>query len=405
MVLLKIAWRNIWRNKLRSLVVILATAAGTWSVLILIAFVGGFIESYVNNAISMELGHIQIHNPRYADDPQLSNSIAHPENIVNAIEGMKGVKAATYRMEVNGMLSASHGVRGVKIMGVIPEKENRVFNYGALIVKGSNIDTNTRHAILMGKSLAEDLQVEPGKRIVLTFNDASGNLVSGAFNIAGAYKTSNETFDDSHVYVPYSTLQTLTGMGNAAQEIVIRATDDEVVEEVLNRIEKRFPELNVQSYLELAPEISLFKTQIASSSYIYIAIFMLALIFGIINTMLMAVLERIKELGVLMAIGLNRVQTFFMIVYETIFLAMMGAPVGILLGLITINYVGNVGLDLSNWAEGLNRFGLDSIVYPSLAASYYWKVALAVFITAVLASIYPALKAIRLRPVEAIHKI
>lgn len=403
--LLKIAWRNIWRNKLRSLVVILATAAGTWSVLLLIAFAGGFIESYINNVISTEIGHIQIHHPEYIDDPKLTHSIKNPDSIVDAILNIPGVEAATYRMKINGMLRSSHGVRGVKILGIIPEQESRVFNYSSMIVAGNNIDSSMRSPLLIGKNLSEDIQVAPGKNVVLTFRDTAGNLMSGAFKISGEFKTSNKAFDNSHVFVLYHNLLEMTGLKNAAQEIVVRCTDDNVVHEVVKKLEGLFPHLRIESYLQIAPEIKLFKTQISASSYIYIFIFMLALIFGIINTMLMAVLERVRELGMLMAIGMNKLQTFLMIVYETIFLAIIGAPIGIFLAYITLYYLGNVGVDLSQWSAGLSEFGIKAIIYPSINPINYWKVALAVFITAVLASIYPAFKAISLRPVEAIHKV
>jgi ABC-type lipoprotein release transport system permease subunit len=405
MILFKIAWRNIWRNKLRSLIVILATAAGTWSVLLLISFVGGFIEGYINNVISTEIGHIQLHQPKYADDPKLTYSIPHPASILRQINSMPGVHAATYRMTINGMLSSSHGVRGVKIIGIIPENENKVFNYSRMISMGHPIDTNRRAQVMIGQSLAHDLQLDPGKKIVLTFRDTMGNLSSGAFRVSGEFKTSNETFDNGHVYVRYQDLQQMTGLQDAAQEIVIRCDNDQAVPLVTAQLTKRFPKLKVQTYLDLSPEIGLFRTQLQASSYIYVTIFMLALIFGIINTMLMAVLERIRELGVLMAIGLNRIQTFWMIVIETILLATIGTPIGMLLAAITLHLLAKTGMDLSHWSAGLNKFGMNSVIYPIINAGNFWQVAIAVFITAVLASIYPALKAIRLKPVEAIHKI
>lgn len=405
MILFRIAWRNIWRNKLRSLIVILATAAGTWSVILLISFVGGFIEGYINNVISTEIGHIQIHHPDYADDPTLANALTNPGLIIQDIEKIQGVQAATYRMVCNGMLSSSHGVRGVKIIGIIPENENKVFNYNEMIVSGQSIDSIKRSPILLGQHLAQDLQLNPGKKVVLTFRDTLGNLTSSALRISGEFKTSNETFDNSHVYVRYQDLEEITAAHNIAQEIVVRCTSDQIVSAVQQKIESKYPKLTVESYLTLAPEIGLFRTQLQASSYIYVTIFMLALIFGIINTMLMAVLERMRELGVLMAIGLNRMQTFWMIVIETVLLAMTGTPIGLFLAAVTLHLLKKSGMDLSHWASGLNKFGMSSVIYPIIDANNFWKVAIAVFITAVLASIYPALKAIRLRPVEAIHKI
>lgn len=403
--ILKIAWRNIWRSKLRSLVVMLAICAGTWSVLMLVSFTRAFVNNYVNNVIDTELGHIQIHHPDYAKNPILTKSISQPDSVTTAIAKMKGVKAATYRTTLTGMISSGHGVRGVNLIGIRPKAEKKVLGYAEMIVRGANVDTAMRHPVLIGKGLAEDLEVEPGDKVVLTFQDVNGNMVKSAFRISGLFKTASSGFDESHVFVPKKELDALTGTENSAQEIVVRCESDQHVASVVKMLKGDYPNLRIQSYEELAPEISLFKTQIKSSSYVYLVIFMFALIFGIINTMLMAVLERTRELGMLMAIGLTRIQTFGMIVCETIFLALVAAPVGMALGWITIVRMGKTGLDLSNWAEGMTQFGIATKIYPTLAADLFWEVGAAVALTALLASVYPAIKAVSLRPVEAIRKI
>ena len=387
------------------MVVMLAICAGTWSVIMLVSFTQAFVNNYVNNVIDKELGHIQIHNPKYKDDPLLTNSIANPDSLTRKISQMQGVKSATYRTTLTGMVSTGHGVRGVNIAGVIPKLEKKVFGYDNMIVKGSNLDSAMRNPILIGVKLAKDLQVGFGKKVVLTFQDKSGNMVSGAFRISGLFRTDDSGFDNTHLFVRSSDLAPLTGMQNQAQEIVIRCLADEHVDMVSEMLKGDYPNLRVQDYEELAPEVSLFKSQIKSSSYIYIVIFMLALIFGIINTMLMAVLERIREIGMLMAIGLTRKQTFLMIVYETIFLALASAPIGMILAWFTILKMGDTGLDLSNWADGMSQFGISTKIYPQLDPAMYWQIAIAIGITALLASIYPAIKAVHLRPVDAIRKI
>jgi ABC-type antimicrobial peptide transport system permease subunit len=141
------------------------------------------------------------------------------------------------------------------------------------------------------------------------------------------------------------------------------------------------------------------------SSTIITLIVMIALIFGIINTMLMAVLERIKELGVLMAIGMNKIKIFGMVVLETLILSLIGLPIGVFLGYLTITSLQKTGIDLSAYEDSLAEYGMSSIVYPDFDTSYYLTIVIAVFLTALLASIYPAVKATRLKPVEAINKI
>jgi len=151
--------------------------------------------------------------------------------------------------------------------------------------------------------------------------------------------------------------------------------------------------------------VQLYESQLGISSMIFMTIFMLALIFGIINTMLMAVLERSKEIGMLMAVGMNKVKVFGMIVLETLMLGLIGAPLGMFVGWLTVQYFYKRGINLGAFADGIERFGLATILNPELPADQYIHLMIGVFITAVLASIYPALKAIRLKPIEAMHKI
>jgi ABC-type antimicrobial peptide transport system permease subunit len=138
---------------------------------------------------------------------------------------------------------------------------------------------------------------------------------------------------------------------------------------------------------------------------IYLVIILLALVFGIINTMLMTILERFRELGMLMAIGMNKLRVFLMIVMETLFLSFVGVPLGLLLGWGTVSYFGKYGLDLSAFSESLQMYGMSDMTYFDLNPAVYWQVPMMVGFTALLASIYPALKAIRLKPVEAIRKL
>ena len=188
-------------------------------------------------------------------------------------------------------------------------------------------------------------------------------------------------------------------------KIAIYLNDSKNIQQIKSALKSNTPSALVEDYWELSPDVELYETQIDTSNSIIIAIFMLALIFGIINTMLMAVLERYKELGMLMAIGMNKAKIFFMIVLETLLLAAVAAPIGLGLGFLTVYLLQDTGIDLSAFAKGLERFGMETTIFPVLDFPLYARIAFAVFITALLASIYPARKAIKLKPVEALHKI
>ena len=161
----------------------------------------------------------------------------------------------------------------------------------------------------------------------------------------------------------------------------------------------------VENWRELAPELEYIIEMSSASLFVVQFIIMIALIFGIINTMLMSVLERFKELGILMAVGMTRRKVFVMIMTETMLLAITAAPFGFAISWLTIYFLGTYGLDLSAYSDGLSQWGYDNVLYPSVDAESYVNVIAGVFITALVGAIYPAIKAVRLKPVEAIHKI
>jgi len=198
----------------------------------------------------------------------------------------------------------------------------------------------------------------------------------------------------------------LLGKENAYHEIALLLDDPESqLLETQDQISKSNQNVLVENYRQISPEVELYESQIYISVSILMFIFMLALIFGIINTMLMAVLERSRELGMLMAIGMNKLRVFFMIVIETIMLGTIGAPLGMAAGWLTVKYLNKRGLDFSEYSQGTEAFGIKSFLRPALDSEIYFILMVAVFVTALLASIYPALRAIKLRPIEAIRKI
>ena len=397
----------------RSLVVMGAIAVGIWAALSLTGFATGMVKSYVNNAVQNIVSHIQVHQPEFLDENEVKYNIPDAEAVEQAIRAEPGVKAVSVRSVVNGMISSSKGARGVSIKGVIPEEEARVNALDENIVEGDYLFGEGRNPILVSSELAKKLNVKVRSKVVLNFQDRGGSITAAAFRIVGIFDTDNNPFDLSHVFVRRNDLNSLLipaadsslAVEGLAHEIALMVDDIRQVNLIAASLSSKFPNLKVQTYREISPDLELYEGQIKNISLIYLTVIMLALVFGIINTMLMAVLERIKELGMLMAIGMNKLRVFLMIVLESALLGLVAMPVGLLLGYITIEYVGANGIDMSMYAKGLESFGMSSIIYFELDPIVYLQVAVGVFLTAILASIYPALKAIRLKPVEALRTI
>lgn len=402
--ILKIAWRNIWRSITRSLVVIGAIVIGIWSIIFLVGMVNGMIESYIDNAIKNEVSHIKIHHPEFIKDKESKYYISDIASVKKAIDTISGVKAVSYKTIINAMIGSSHSSRGISTVGVVPKDEANVSGVSERIVEGEYLSDKKKNQILISKRLAEKLKVKLRSKVVLTFQDLENEITMGAFRVVGLFDTGNYMYDESVVFVRQKDINKLLGMNGYGHEVAILLDDLSDMDRVQQSIAKLSPNLLVRNYKEVQPELALFQSQIKMAGIIYMVIFMLALIFGIINTMMMAVLERVRELGMLMSVGMNKVKVFLMIVVETLLLAIVAAPIGLLLGYLTTSYFHKTGINLFFYSEeGMKQFGMDKFIYPNVYTDTYLQLVIAVSLTALLGSLYPAWKAINLRPVEAIR--
>jgi len=406
LMLLIVSWRNIWRNKVRSGVVILAVALGVWGLLFLLGFTRGIVRDYVKSNIELQTSHFQIHHPEFKKDYEAKYTVPNPNDILDSLSEDDYADQYTTRTVAGGMLNTSRGARGMRIFGIDTEREVRVTNIDEYIVEGSFFKDKRRNQILISDNLAEKLKLSLKKKVVLTFQDTGGEIVSAAFRISGIFDTKNTPLDMSRVFVKKNDLNQLLGLGeDQFHEIAVRGGEIDLIDVQTDRWRTSFPDLSIESYKDLSPELELFNSQLRINLIIMTIIFMLALIFGIINTMLMAVLERIKEFGMLLSIGMNKAKVFLMVMLETIMLSMVGVPVGVLLGIFSIAYFKKFGLDLSNFSKAMQNYGINEVVRPYLTIDVYLFVVAAVFVTAILAAIYPARKATGLNPAEAIRSM
>jgi putative ABC transport system permease protein len=406
--ILKIAWRNIWRQKLRSLVIITAVCIGIWSLIFMNGWMIGISNSYVENAIANELSHLQIHQADFREDNEPKYYIKNAQQLLKKIQKEEGIEAATSRTIVSAMLSTARKNSGIRVIGIQPELEKAMVQLEDKIVEGEYLSGKKKRKIpiLISQYTANEMKLKIRSKINLRFQSLEGDVLMGC-KVVGIFKSGAPKLDQTTVYVDQKDLNEYfaPNQEDFAHEIAIKIKNLEEIASIQEQLKVLSPNLLVENYQEISPDVQLMETQIKSSSYIFILIIMIALVFGIINTMLMAVLERVRELGMLMAIGMRRSMVFGMIVIETIILGSLGAPLGMLIGAATIYYTNKYGIDLSSYSDAMAQFGMVEIVRPVVDPSIYAQTAIAVVLTAILAAIYPALKAIRLKPVEAIRKI
>jgi ABC-type lipoprotein release transport system permease subunit len=387
-------------------VVILSVALGLFGTLFLVAIMNGWMNQKIDASISNEISNIQIHNPDFLEDKSIHHMMENADSIIQRIKDIPGIEAVTKRSVSPAMASTASSGNGVVINGIIPEMEKQVTDIAEQLVEGDYLEKDYRTpGMVLGSKLADKLNARIGSKIVITIQDSDNEISYGLFRVAGLYKTSNGLFDEMQVFVRHDALVSLTGIdGEAASEIAILLENNDLTDEVTGVIQERLPGLSVRSWKEVDPSLLAFLAMMDQFAYILVIIILMALTFGIINAMLMSVLERTREIGMLMALGMNRRRVFLMIMMETIFLSLTGAIIGIILSALAINVTGLYGIDFAAWAEGLESFGYSAFVYPYIENAFYLFIGLIVIVTAALASIWPARKALKLNPAAAVRE-
>jgi ABC-type lipoprotein release transport system permease subunit len=243
-----------------------------------------------------------------------------------------------------------------------------------------------------------------GSRLTLTFLDKDNNQVGAIFRLTGLYDIANSMFEKSTVFVRNSDLKKLTGIAeNDYHQLVVRLSNVDQTDEIADMLAQKLPDLEIMTWKKIQPDLAMMTDMVSQFYLIFGIIILAALAFGIINTMLMVVLERTRELGMLTAIGMNKKKVFSMIMLESVFLSLIGAVVGMIISYILVRITGNTGINLAKAAEGFEALGYSAIVYPKISAGFFGIVTILIIITGILSSIYPALKALKLNPVEAIR--
>ncbi len=404
--LLYIAWRNIWRNKLRSLVVILAVMIGLFGTLFMIALTNGMVVQKIDASIHNELSHIQIHDTVFMQDATLFNSLDSADRIAKEISSMEGVVAVTTRIKTMAMASTAATGAGIMVNAIEPDNEKKVTDIHKFLLEGNYFEGESKSApIIISKKLASKLKARVGSKIVLTLQHINGELAYGLFRVSGIYKTSNAMFDEPNIFIKKADLINITGYDpSKASEIAILLKETERTDEMVDKLRIRYPGMEVLAWKELEPLLAGLSSMVDQMAYLLLIIILIAMAFGIINTMMMSVLERTRELGMLMAVGMNKKKVFLMIMLETVYLSLVGTIAGVAAGAITIYFTGIKGLNFAAWAEGYESWGYSALVYPSLYAEFYIGMTALVIVTAIIASIYPARKALKFNPAAAIRE-
>ncbi len=409
-ILFRIGWRNLWRNKRRSLVVISSIAVGIFAMILSMGVMNGMNNQMVENTIKTSLGHIAIHRKGFQDDMKLEYHFMPETRIIEAIESDERILAYAPRVKLQGMVRSSESSRGVMLVGIEPEMEKAVSNIYDYTIKkeGSRfLSADDDNAILISKSTADKLDLLVGDKLVVMFQDNDNEIIGVGLEIVGIFQTPIESFDKFVVFLNIKTLQRITGLNSNISELTIvlknKRTVDRVKEKLISIINNR--DLEILSWKDIAPYLVSAVKLFDTIMYIFFMIVFITVIFSVANTLIMAIMERFHEIGVMKSIGTRPSWIFNMVLFEAINLGIVGLVAGIIIGVAITGLLAISGIDLSFYTESMRVFGTGSIIYPAIKTLDIVVATLIVLITTIIAALYPAVKAARIKPLDALHYI
>jgi ABC-type lipoprotein release transport system permease subunit len=399
---LRLAWRNVWRNPRRTGVVVCAVAVGIAGVLLSMSVNYGMVVGLVETAIATELGHLQVHARGFDENPELRIRLEDGGRAVSAsIAGLTEVKAWTRRVRGEGLLTSPRASAGVSVVGIEPELEAEVSLVARSIIQGSYLDGRRR--VLIGEELARRLEVGVGDKVVLSVQDLRGDLTGEALRVGGLFRSPSRDLDRGTVFVRLGEAQALLGLGEAVSEIVVVATGRRAISPIRDALVRSLPSAEVRTWEELRPLLVYMVDMFDQMAvYVYLAVFV-AMAFGIANVLMMAVYERRREIGILMAVGMGRGRVVAMIVTESALVTLLGLMIGFAVAIAALAALQD-GIDLSYFAEGLTAYGFGTRIVPALRVEDFIVPTGVAVVTALLASAWPALRAVGFRPAEAVRQ-
>ena len=397
-----LAWRNLWRNYRRTLIMLLAITVGVWAMIFMTALLRGMVDNMVRTGISVLPGHVQIHATAYRDDPSVTHSLPAPSEALLDVLNSGPVAAWTSRVKVPAMISSEQDNRGITLLGVNPSGEIALGFNRTDVMEGRFLDGPGDNGIVIGKKLMQRLETRLGKRVVVMSQDPENAIADRGFRVVGVYKADLESREESFVYAGRDVVQAMLGMGSNVSEIAILGDDYRTPGNLTLRLRNAVPaDREVLSWLELDPYLSTMMRVMDGFVLVWMVVIFLALSFGLVNTLMMAIFERVREIGLMRALGMRPSAIVYQILVESLMLLTLGLLAGNVLAISTIIWLKD-GIDVSAVSEGLEMMGAASVMYPVMEWPDLVLANAVVIGLGIITSLLPAWRAAQYRPVEAL---
>ena len=399
-----LAWRNLWRNHRRTVVMISAVTVGVWAMIFMTALMRGMVNDMLRDGIRVLPGHVQVHHPAFRDDPSVNNLLPMNDSQLSASFSTADFAAWSSRVKVPAVITSERDSRGVILFGIDPVLERDISFVADDMVAGRFLQDINDSGVVIGQELAEILETEIGKRVVIMSQDPANEIADRGFRIVGLFKSKLEAYEKTMIFTAKATTQKMLKIGDRANELVVMGEDYRDVATLVDQVRAVSGEnVEVLPWFEVDTYLGTMMAVMDGFVLVWVVVIFLALSFGLVNTLVMAVFERVREIGLMLALGMRPSSILGQIIVESILLLAIGLFFGNVLAWLSVIQVKD-GIDISIVSEGMEMFGAASVLYPELILEDVVRANIVVLVLGFFASLSPAWRASRYEPIEAITK-
>ncbi len=405
---LTIAWRNILRNRRRSLITIFAIGFGLGAMIFVWGYIDGAHLQMKENFTGLLMGHIQIHAKGFEKTMSINKVIKNPLPVEEILRKKPEILSYSQRIRTFALFGTTENSVGGMLIGIDPVNEAKVSKIRGAVISGQFLGAENIRGIVLGNVLAENLHATIGDKVVAMAQATDGTLGAEAFRVIGIIKTGVEEIDKGIAFTLLRDLQRILILESAITDFVIRIDSFDNIDKVQAFLKRNLStdELEIMTWSEISPILQQWMDFDEAFAYVFLLIVLIIIVAGILNTILMSLLERTREFGVMMALGTKGYQLAFMVGIESFLLGVMGMVVGMAIGLSSIGIFSQWGIPISSKVkEAMASFFMSDVIYPTIEIEHAISSALVVLISSILISLYPAWKVSKLRPVKALQSV
>jgi ABC-type lipoprotein release transport system permease subunit len=401
--ILTVAFRNLLINRRRTFLTIGAIAVGLASLIFLWGFNEGLHRNMLGNFQQAIIGSIQIHHRGFFQHPELNKTITKPQKVVDALQ-RAGISRYSMRLESFGLAASDATTQGVMLIGMDPMREAMVTQLAKRIGIGRFLEPDDSYALILGATTANNLQVKLGDEVIIIGYDRYGAMVAESFTLIGVITSGEMGLDKGMAITSLATLQEMVDLTGQVTTVVL-SSEEKRIPSLTTELEQSLQdeELEVMPWYVMFPVMKEWVTLHNGFLYLFLGVVLFIVLAGELNTLLISMLERTREFGVLMAIGTTGYQIAGILFVEAVVIGIVGIVFGILLGFVTVFISGLYGIDLSILLGSTSRFYVDPLIYPHLKFDHLGVTSGVILLASIFAGIYPAWRASLLEPVEAIR--